>query len=130
MKIILEYKSFNDRTIIMKKISDELSDILPYVRVSRNVIMASSIVDKSGKPIVRIDSKVVLKGLLLKFNKDFITIKSIVNSTPDKGFSTDVIRILLGSIGKGYTIKIDQDVSNGFWDNIIKKYPEYNWIKF
>ena len=28
-----------------------------------------------------------------------------------------------------YKIWIDQDVSSGFWDKIIQKYPKFNWIK-
>ena len=92
-------------------------------------IAGTAILDKSGKPNVRIDSKIPLKALMLKFGKKSIEIKSIVNSTGEKGLSQEVMRVILGYIDKDFTIIIDQDVSNGFWDKVIQKHPEYNWIK-
>ena len=129
MKIILEYKSYNENKSIMSKISDGLSGIFKHIKSSRNTLSASSMIDKGGNPVVRIDSKVPVKGIMLKFGKEFIEIKSIINSTDEKGLSSEVIKVILYSIDKDYTIKIEQDVSGGFWDKIIKKYPEYNWVK-
>ena len=125
MKLIREYKEYT----LMDKISDKLSDIFPNVKIVNNILLASSILDKSGKPNVRIDSKIPLKALMLKFEKNSIEIKSIVNSTGEKGLSQEVMRIILSSIDKDFTIIIDQDVSNGFWDKVIQKHSEYNWIK-
>ena len=51
----------------MDKISDKLSGIFPNVKIVNNILLASSILDKSGKPNVRIDSKIPLKALMLKF---------------------------------------------------------------
>lgn len=129
MKTILEYNSYNKSKSIVDSISYELSKIFKHVKSSNSTITASSKVDKGGNPIVRIDSKTPVKGLMLKFGEGFIEIKSIVNSTVDKGLSSEVIKAILDSIDKDYIIKINNDVSGGFWDNIIKKYPEYNWIK-
>ena len=117
MKLNREYKEYT----LMDKISDKLSDIFPNVKIVNNILLASSILDKSGKPNVRIDSKIPLKALMLKFEKNSIEIKSIVNSTGEKGLSQEVMRIILSSI--------DKDFSNGFWDKVIQKHPEYNWIK-
>jgi len=125
MKLIREYKEYT----LMDKISDKLSGIFPNVKIVNNILLASSILDKSGKPNVRIDSKIPLKALMLKFEKNSIEIKSIVNSTGEKGLSQEVMRIILSSIDKDFTIIIDQDVSNGFWDKVIQKHPEYNWVK-
>jgi hypothetical protein len=125
MRLIREYKEYT----LMDKISNKLSEIFPNVQITNNAILASSILDKSGKPNVRIDSKLPLKALMLKFGKDSIEIKSIVNSTGEKGLSQEVMRVILGSIDKDFTIIIDQDVSGGFWDKVIQKHPEYNWVK-
>jgi hypothetical protein len=125
MKLIREYKEYT----LMDKISDKLSDIFPNIKIVNNVLLASSILDKSGKPNVRIDSKIPLKALMLKFEKNSIEIKSIVNSTAEKGLSQEVMRIILSSIDKDWIIIIDKDVSNGFWDKVIQKHPEYNWVK-
>ena len=125
MKLIREYKEYT----LMDMISNKLSEIFPNVQIINNAILASSILDKSGKPNVRIDSKLPLKALMLKFGKDSIEIKSIVNSTGEKGLSQEVMRVILSSIDKDSTIIIDQDVSGGFWDKVIQKHPEYNWVK-
>jgi hypothetical protein len=77
MKLIREYKEYT----LMDKISDKLSGIFPNVKIVNNILLASSILDKSGKPNVRIDSKIPLKALMLKFEKNSIEIKSIVNSS-------------------------------------------------
>ena len=46
MKLIREYKEYT----LMDKISDKLSDIFPNIKIVNNVLLASSILDKSGKP--------------------------------------------------------------------------------
>jgi hypothetical protein len=86
--------------------------------------LSSSIVDKLGRPIVRIDSIKPINALMLKFGKKSITIKSIVNSTEKEDFLKKIIDVILKNI-KG-SIEIDQDVSGGFWDKIIERYPDYN----
>jgi hypothetical protein len=125
MRLIREYKEYT----LIDKISNKLSDIFKNVKIDNNILLASSILDKSGKPNVRIDSKIPLKALMLKFGKKSIEIKSIVNSTGEKGLSQEVMRVILSYIDKDFTIIIDQDVSNGFWDKVIQKHPEYNWVK-
>jgi hypothetical protein len=51
---------------------------------------------------------------MLKFGKKSITIKSIVNSTGERGFSKKIIDVILKNIEKDWSIEIDQDVSGGF----------------
>ncbi len=49
MRLIREYKEYT----LMDKISDKLSDIFPNIKIVNNVLLASSILDKSRKPNVR-----------------------------------------------------------------------------
>lgn len=128
MKIIKEYSKFNQKSVI-DKLSSGLSEMFPYIKVSNKTILASSLKDKSNKPIVRIDSKEPIKAVMIKVDKNTVEIKSIVNSSGVKGLATKIIKLILNSIDKDSTIIIDQDVSGGFWDTIIKRYPKYNWIK-
>jgi hypothetical protein len=121
-------KDFNTHNVINKIIND-ISSIFKYIKFTNNTLIASSIVDVSGKPIVRIDSRKPITALMLKFDNKSITIKSIVNSTEEKGLSKKIIDIILSNIRKDWTIFIEQDVSGGFWDKIILKYPDYNWKK-
>jgi hypothetical protein len=124
MRKILEYNSYD----IMSSLESGLSNIFPYVKVITNKIYASTLVSKSGRPIVRIDSKNPVKALLLEIKEDGVVIKSIVNSTTDKNLIQEIIEVFK-ILPNSYKIWIDRDVSGGFWDKIIQKYPEYNWIK-
>jgi hypothetical protein len=124
MRNILEYNSYD----IISSLESGLSNIFPYVKVITNKIYASTLVSKSGRPIVRIDSKNPVKALLLEIKEDGVVIKSIVNSTTDKNLIQEIIEVF-GILPNSYKIWIDRDVSGGFWDKIIQKYPEYNWIK-
>lgn len=128
MKIITEFNKFNHKSLL-DKLTDDISELFPHVKVSNNTISASSLLDRSGKPLVRIDSKDPIKAVMLKVGKNSVEIKSIVNSSGVKGLATKVVKIILNSIDKESKIIIDQDVSGGFWDNIIKRYPKYKWVK-
>jgi len=124
MRNILEYNSYD----IISSLEEGISNIFPYVKVITNKIYASTLVSKSGRPIVRIDSKNPVKALLLEIKEDGVVIKSIVNSTSDKNLIKEIIEVF-EILPNSYKIWIDRDVSGGFWDKIIQKYPEYNWIK-
>jgi hypothetical protein len=112
----------------MQNLIKEISEIFIYSKLSKDNLYLSTKLNKLGNPIVRIDSKEPIKALMLKFTDNSITIKSIVNSTGEKRFSKKVIDIILSNIDKEYNIIIDQDVSDGFWDSVIQKNPDYNWI--
>jgi hypothetical protein len=125
MRLILEFNKYR----IVEDVVDEMSKIFPHVVIKGNVLYASSILDKGGNPITRIDSKQPLIALLIQFGDDHIVIKSFVNSAKEPDFSKRVMDGLSKVIEPKYTIVVDQDVSMGFWDHIIEKYPQFKWIK-
>lgn len=124
MKNILEYNSYD----IISSLKDEISNIFPYVKVVTNKIYASTLISKSGNPIVRIDSKNPIKALLLEIREDSVTIKSIVNSTTNRRLIQEIVKVF-EILPNDFKIIIDQDVSGGFWDKVIQNYPKLNWIK-
>ncbi len=130
MIFIKTFENYSDNKSIefVNTIVDDISKILPYIKVTSNTLLASNRLSKSSLPIVRIDSKEPIKALMLKFTENSVTIKSIVNSTGEKGFSKKVIDIILKNIDRQHSIVIDQDVSGGFWDSVIQKNPDYNWV--
>lgn len=128
MSIITEFNKFNQKSL-MDKLSEELSHIFKYVKISNKTITASSLLDRSGKPLVRIDSKQPITAIMLKLGDGSIEISSIVNSSGVRGLATKVVNVILSLIDTDMSIIIDQDVSGGFWDSVINKYPEYKWIK-
>ena len=123
--LIKEFKEYS----LMDEMSKDFREIFPHVKIIGNSIFASSLLDRSGKPLVRIDSKNPLIALMLKIGDGFVEIKSIVNSSGVPGLSSKVIGVILKHIDSGYAIHIDQDVSGGFWDRVIEKNPEYKWVK-
>lgn len=125
MRLILEF----DKYRIIEDVVNQMSDIFPHVKMKGNVLYASSILDKGGNPLARIDSKQPLFALLIQFGGDHIVIKSLVNSAKEPNFSKRVMDGLAKVIEHRYTIVVDQDVSEGFWDHIIEKYPQFKWIK-
>lgn len=125
MRLILEFNKYR----IIEDVVTEMSKIFPHVSMKGNALYASSILDKRGTPLVRIDSKQPLFALLINFGDDYIVIKSFVNSAKESNFSKRVMDGLSNVIEPNYTIVVDQDVSMGFWDHIIDKYPQFNWIK-
>lgn len=125
MRLILEF----DKYRIIEDVVNQISDIFPHVKMKGNVLYASSILDKGGNPLARIDSKQPLFALLIQFGGDHIVIKSLVNSAKEPNFSKRVMDGLAKVIQPRYTIVVDQDVSEGFWDHIIEKYPQFKWIK-
>jgi hypothetical protein len=122
--MILEFNKFN----LMSQISKDLESYFPHIKVTKNFLWASTQVDKRGAPIVSIISKTPIVGLLLKFNDNSIEIKSIINSTNEKGIATKIVQSILQNLEDDDTIVVDNDVSGGYWSHIIKKYPNFNWI--
>ena len=122
--MILEFNKFN----LMTQISNELSPYFPHIKVTKNFLWASTELDKLNNPQVSLVSKNFILGLLLKFHEDAIEIKSIVNSTNQKGIATKVVEVILQNLKDGDTIIVDNDVSGGYWSHITKKYPNFNWI--
>jgi hypothetical protein len=112
----------------MSNISDAISEYFPFIKVTNKFIWASTKKDNRNLPIVTIKSKDPLVALFLKFNDDSIEIKSIINSTEQRGIATDVLKSVLSQLSDGQKIIIDNDVSGGYWNKIIKKYPNFNWI--
>ena len=125
MRLILEF----DKYSVIEDVVAEMSKIFPHVKMKGSVLYASSILDKGGNPLVRIDSKQPLMALLIQFGGDHIVIKSFVNSLREPNFSKRFMDGLSNVLEPKYTIVVDQDVSQGYWDHIIEKYPQFNWIK-
>lgn len=124
MKNILEYNSYDT----ISSLKNQILKIFPYVKIVTNKIYTSTLINKSGNPIVRIDSKNPIKALLLEVNENSVTIKSIVNKTSDRRLIDELIKIF-ETLPNNFKIVIDQDVSGGFWDKIIQNYPNLNWTK-
>ena len=122
--LVLEFSEFRKMDLI-KKLSNKLEGTFEHVKSGNKYIYASSKLDRSGKPLVRIDSKEDIKGLFLEIGKDYIKIKSIVNKGNEPGLVKKVIDIIRSLTN--CKIIIEKDQSSGFWEYFIKKYPNINF---
>ena len=125
MNLILEFLHYG----VAEDISAKMSSIFPNVSIKGTSLFASSLTDKAGNPIVRIDSKNPIRALFIKFGEGSIEIKSLVNSEGSPGLSRKIMDAFAETLPDGYSIVIDQDVSDGFWDYMMKKYPQFEWSK-
>jgi aminoglycoside N3'-acetyltransferase len=125
MRLILEFNKY----FIIEKFVSEIYNIFKYVKLKGNKLYASSVLDKGGNPITRIDSKKPLMAILIEFGDDYIVIKSLVNSIKEPNFTKRIMDVISNVIDDSYTIFVEQDVSMGFWDYIMVKYPQFKWIK-
>lgn len=112
----------------MNNLIQEISKLFKYSKRTDKYLYLSSSKNRIGNPIVRIDSNDV-KGLMLKIDNTSVTIKSIVNSTKEKGFSINVLNTIITNLPDNYSIIIEQDVNSKFWDYVIEKNPDVNWIR-
>ena len=125
MRLIREFAHYG----VAEDISGKMASIFPYVSLKGTSLFASSLTDKGGNPIVRIDSKNPIKALFIKFGEGSIEIKSLVNSEESPGLSKKIMNAFVEVLPEGYSIIVDQDVSDGFWDYMMKKYPQFEWSK-
>jgi hypothetical protein len=124
MNITTKYNRFRLISLIKKSITD----ILPNIKSTNTYLYASTHLDRGGNPVVIIDSTLPVIGILLKFNKDSIEIKSLVNRSSLRGKATIILDKILSNLPDGMKIIISQDVSDGFWNSFIKRYPNFYWI--
>lgn len=125
MRLILEFEKYR----IIEDVVSEMSKIFTHVKMKGNVLYASSILDKNGNPITSIDSKQPMMALLIQFGGDHIVIKSLVNSIKEPNLSERIMDSFSKIMEPRYTIVVDQDVSQRFWDQTIEQYPQFKWIK-
>jgi len=125
MRLIREFTSYG----VAEDISARMSSIFPHVSLRGTSLFASSLTDRGGNPIVRIDSKNPLRALFIKFGEGSIEIKSLVNSEESPGLSKEIMNAFVDVLPEGYSIIVDQDVSDGFWDYMMKRYPQFEWSK-
>lgn len=126
---------------IIKDIEKSISELLPYVVVTKNNVMGSTATDGSGKPIVRIDSKQKPTALWVKVdhidNIVGVTVKTIVNNKENNlaghgkklfGAVADIVtKYQSQDKNNRYEIVIDDDQSGGFWKHTETQFPDLNF---
>ena len=132
----------NPTAELVSTIQKGLAKLLPNVRVSNGTILASTLLGKDNKPVVRIDSKAKPTAVSLKVQNEnniinvhmFAMVNNKENNLPKYGeklfeiIAKTIIDQQKQNTDFEYQIVISQDVSGGFWKYQETKYPTIKFI--
>ena len=132
----------NPTAELVSTIQKGLAKLLPNVRVSNGTILASTLLGKDNKPVVRIDSKAKPTAVSLKVQNEnniinvhmFAMVNNKENNLPKYGeklfeiIAKTIIDQQKQNADFEYQIVISQDVSGGFWKYQETKYPTIKFI--
>ena len=132
----------NPTAELVSTIQKGLAKLLPNVRVSNGTILASTLLGKDNKPIVRIDSKAKPTAVSLKVQNEnniinvhmFAMVNNKENNLPKYG--SKMFDVIMSAMSvhqeKNPSIKfqavLHQDISGGFWKYQETKYPTIKFI--
>lgn len=127
---------------IQQDLKSGLEKLLPHVLIQGNNILASTALDKSNKPAVRIDSKLKPTAIWLttkmEGDKVQIIIKTIVNNKENNlaQYGKKLVDMVIGTLLKyqeetpsnKYELVISDDQSGGFWKHMETLYPQISFV--
>ena len=131
------------QTMILQTLEDELGDLLPHTLIQNNNIMASTALDKSNKPAVRIDSKLKPTAVWLQVKTDDtlgvqVVVKTIVNNKENNlpQYGKKIVQLIADLLTNfkekdpqtQYSLVVDDDQSGGFWKHMEQMYPQISFI--
>lgn len=104
--------------------------------------MASTALDKSNKPAVRIDSKLKPTAIWLQCKmadgKVEIAVKTIVNNKENNlsGYGRKLVQLIADLLSSykekdpqtEYSLVVDDDQSGGFWKHMEREYPQISFV--
>ena len=142
LRDILKEVVGNPTAELVSTIQKGLAKLLPNVRVSNGTILASTLLGKDNKPVVRIDSKAKPTAVSLKVQNEnniinvhmFAMVNNKENNLPKYGeklfevIAKTIIDQQKQNTDFEYQIVISQDVSGGFWKYQETKYPTIKFI--
>ena len=142
LRDILKEVVGNPTAELVSTIQKGLAKLLPNVRVSNGTILASTLLGKDNKPVVRIDSKAKPTAVSLKVQNEnniinvhmFAMVNNKENNLPKYGeklfeiIAKTIIDQQKQNTDFEYQIVISQDVSGGFWKYQETKYPTIEFI--
>ena len=142
LRDILKEVVGNPTAELVSTIQKGLAKLLPNVRVSNGTILASTLLGKDNKPVVRIDSKAKPTAVSLKVQNEnniinvhmFAMVNNKENNLPKYGeklfeiIAKTIIDQQKQNADFEYQIVISQDVSGGFWKYQETKYPTIKFI--
>jgi hypothetical protein len=133
---IQEAKSNHDKSTstVINKVGEALKGILPYVwfdnspfRLGLGVLAGNKLNPWGTNPITTPGMPGVTGiAVYIDENEKIATVYEITSAS--HGLGTKMVEAMLNALPKDYKIAIHHDWSGGWWDKIMKKYSNQEWI--
>ena len=104
-------------------------DFINYVKITNEAIIASSDRKETGNknPITTMNHPTAVGiEILYDCNQKYLSFYEI--NSPIKGNGSKMISAVLTDLPHSWTLAVLMDWSEGFWDKIVEKYSEREWI--
>ena len=118
-----------DEDIIELAIRLVCLDFINYVKITNEAIVASSERQKTGhkNPITTMNHPTAVGiEILYDCNHNYLSFYEI--NSPVKGNGSKMVSAVLTNLPQSWILAVLMDWSEGFWDKMIEKYSEREWI--
>lgn len=116
---------------VVNKVAAALRKLLPFVRLERPFRLGLGILasTKSTNDVPQTCpgmAKVTGIAVYIDDAEKIATVYEITSA--DKGMGSKMVEAMLNALPSDYKIAIHHDWSGGWWDKIMKKYSDREWI--
>lgn len=104
-------------------------DFIKYIRITDESLAASSesYPKRPKVPITVMDHNTAI-GIQVLYSQKYKYIDFFDINSPVKGKGSMMVAAILKSLPKRWAPSVFMDWSNGFWEKMKQRYPEWNWL--
>jgi hypothetical protein len=104
-------------------------DFINYVKITNEAIVASSEIKETGhKYPIATPNHPTAVGIEILYDCNHKYLSFFEINSPIKGNGRKMVSAVLTNLPQSWILAVLMDWSEGFWDKIIKKYSEKEWI--
>lgn len=104
-------------------------DFIKYVRICDQYLAASSEnYPKRQKVPITDAGHLSACGIEIIYHLDLRIVDFYSINSPVKGCGSQMVKAIMGELPRDWQPSVTMDWSGGFWDKMVEKYPEYNWM--
>lgn len=104
-------------------------DFIKYVRICDQYLAASSEnYPKRPKVPITDSGHSSAIGIEIIYHLDHRIIDFYSINSPIKGYRGQLVEAIMGELPLDWQPAVTMDWSDGFWDKMVEKYPEYDWM--
>jgi hypothetical protein len=121
----------NELDDLVIKLAIRLADLdfIKYVRICDQYLAASSEnYQKRQKVPITDAGHLTAFGIEIIYHLDHRIVDFYSINSPIKGHGGQMVKAIMGELPMDWQPSVTMDWSDGFWDKMVEKYPEYNWM--